>query len=52
MRKLRYDFNINQINQIEKAKKKEINLIDIDYKFKKPFSKISSSSNKYIENSF
>ena len=52
MRKLRYDFNINQINQIEKAREKEINLIDIDYKFDKPFSKISSSSNKYIENSF
>ena len=52
MRKLRYDFNINQINHIEKARKKKINLIDIDYKFAKPFAKISSSSNKYIENSF
>ena len=52
MRKLRYDFTIHQINSIEKAKKQLINLIDIDYKFKKPFSKISSSSNKYIESSF
>ena len=52
MRKLRYDFRIHQINSIEKAKKRVINLIDIDYKFKKPFSKISSSSNKYIESSF
>ena len=52
MGKLRYDFKINQINSIDKAKKQLINLIDIDYKFKKPFSKISSSSNKYIENSF
>tara|TARA_A100001011_G_scaffold218274_1_gene226205 strand:- start:3361 stop:4332 length:972 start_codon:yes stop_codon:yes gene_type:complete len=52
MGKLRYDFKINQINSIDKAKKQVINLIDIDYKFKKPFSKISSSSNKYIENSF
>ena len=52
MRKLRYDFNINHINHIEKARKKEINLIDIDYKFEKPFTKISNSSNKYIENSF
>ena len=49
MKKLRYNF---KINQIEKAREKEINLIDIDYKFDKPFSKISSSSNKYIENSF
>ena len=52
MRKLRYNFTIHQINSIEKAKKQLINLIDIDYKFKKPFSKISSSSNKYIESSF
>ena len=52
MKKLRYNFDINQINKIEKAKKQAINLIDIDYKFKKPFSKISSSSNKYIESSF
>ena len=52
MRKLKYNFYINQIDHLEKAKKQTINLIDIKYKFKKPFSKISSSSNKYIENSF
>ena len=52
MKKLRYDFRIKQINSIKKAKDQVINLIDIDYKFKKPFSKISSSSNKYIESSF
>ena len=52
MRKLKYDLRINQINCVEKAKKQVINLINIDYKFKKPFSKISSSSNKYIESSF
>ena len=52
MKKLRYNFKINQINQIEMAKKQRINLINIKYKFKKPFSKISSSSNKYIASSF
>ena len=52
MRKLKYNLRINQINCVEKAKKQVINLINIDYKFKKPFSKISSSSNKYIESSF
>ncbi len=52
MRKLRYDFYINKINHIEKAREQTINLIDIDYKFEKPFSKISSSSSKYIERSF
>ena len=52
MKKLKYNFNINQINHIEKARKQRINLIDINYKFEKPFTKISNSSNKYIENSF
>ena len=52
MKKLGYNFYINQINDIKKATKQEINLINIDYKFKKTFSKISGLSNKYIENSF
>ena len=52
MKKLGYNFYINQINDIKKATKQDINLINIDYKFKKTFSKISSLSNKYIENSF
>ena len=52
MKKLRYNFYINKINDINKATKKDINLINIDYKFTKTFSKISSLSNKYIENSF
>ena len=52
MKKLGYDFYINQINDIKKASKQNINLLNINYKFKKTFSKISSSSNKYIEDSF
>ena len=52
MKKLRYNFKINQINNLNQAKKKTINLINIDYKFDKTFSKITKSSNKYIENSF
>ena len=39
-------------NIITKLKKKQINLINIDYKTKKAFENISSKSNKYIENCF
>ncbi len=52
MKNLGYDFYINQINDIKKATKQNINLLNVDYKFKKTFSKISRSSNKYIEDSF
>jgi len=31
---------------------KELNIINVDYKFKKVFDKISESSNLYIKNSF
>ena len=52
MKKLKYKFFINEIDDIKKSKRKTINIINVDYKFKKVFSRISSSSNKYIENSF
>tara|TARA_Y100000741_G_C18234917_1_gene551276 strand:+ start:380 stop:1342 length:963 start_codon:yes stop_codon:yes gene_type:complete len=52
MEYLKYKININEIHDLKYAKKKIINLINVDYNFKKIFSKISSSSNKYIENCF
>ena len=52
MKKLNYNFLINEISDIKKAKKKIINIINVDFKFKKTFTKITSSSNKYIEKSF
>ena len=56
MRKLNYNFKINLINyeNISSAKlnKKSINLIDIDYKSNKIFSKISKNSKPYIEKCF
>ena len=52
MRKLRYDFDINEINHIEKAKKKAINLIDINYKFKKPFYGINCGSVGFLMNRY
>ena len=35
-----------------KQKKNIVNIINIDFKYKKIFDKISSKSNKYIENCF
>ena len=50
--KLKYNLKLNQITNAEDAKANSINIINIDYKFKKTFSKISSESSKYIEKSF
>lgn len=52
MKELEYNFVINEINEVKEAIKKVINIINVDYKFKKPFSEITVSSNNYIEESF
>ena len=52
MRKLNYNFLINEITDIKKSSSRLINIINVDYKFKKIFSKITTSSRKYIENCF
>ena len=56
MRKLGFDFKINDINKklkdFSKLTNKKINLINVDYKFKKCFEKITSKSNKYIDETF
>ena len=55
MKKLNFNFKINIINlNFNKLsfKKNYINLVNVDYKVKKAFEKISSKSNKYIENCF
>ena len=56
MKKLGYSYKINKIGIKDVLKKKidnkKINIIDIKFKFKKTFDKISYKSNKYIENSF
>ncbi len=41
--------NSNLFKQLDTVK---INILNVDYKFKKPFEKISSKSNKYIERCF
>ena len=56
MRKLDFDFKINDINKklksFSKLNNNKINLINVDYKFKKCFDKITSKSNKYIDETF
>lgn len=52
MKFLNYKIRINKITNIDNALSKRINILNIDYKFKKPFSDISSFSNKYIEDCF
>ena len=52
LQKLGYSFPIYKISNIKEAKKNRINLINIKFKYKKIFDKISVKSNKYIKNSF
>ena len=52
MKKMKYNFKLNEIIDVKNSYRNKINLINIDYKFKKAFSKITSSSNKYLERCF
>ena len=52
MIKLKYNFKIKEISSLKKYSTKEINIINVDYKFKKTFSEITSNSKKYIEKCF
>ncbi len=56
MIKLGFNYMINTIDknfsEFNKLDNKKINLIDVDYKFKNCFEKISSKSNSYIEKTF
>ncbi|MBL6799281.1 MAG: 4-hydroxythreonine-4-phosphate dehydrogenase PdxA [Candidatus Pelagibacter bacterium] len=56
MKKLRFNFKINLIDTkkivLNLLTNKELNIINVDYKFKKVFDKISESSNLYIKNCF
>ncbi|MDC3000539.1 4-hydroxythreonine-4-phosphate dehydrogenase PdxA [Candidatus Pelagibacter sp.] len=50
--KLKYNLNLNKITSIEEAKEKTINIIDIEFKYKKVFTNISEISNNYIKECF
>ncbi len=56
MKYLNYSIKIKKINFVNikssRINNKCINIIDVDYNFKKIFSKISNNSNKYINNCF
>ncbi len=56
MSKLNYNFDINLILEnklnFNLLNNKKINLIDVNFKFKKAFDKITSKSNSYINKSF
>ena len=52
LRSLKYKYILNKIEDLSESKKSQLNIINIDFKFKKKFDKISNKSNKYIEESF
>tara|TARA_B100000787_G_C16138365_1_gene270757 strand:+ start:78 stop:1043 length:966 start_codon:yes stop_codon:yes gene_type:complete len=56
MKKLDFNFQINLINKnykkFPKLDNKRINLINVDYKFKNPFEKITKKSNIFIDSCF
>ena len=52
MKKLNYKLYLNEINDIKKSQIMLINIINVDYEFKKVFSKITKSSNEYINECF
>ena len=51
---MKFDFNLINLDneKFSNLKKNKINILNINYNFKKPFEKISSKSNIYISNSF
>ncbi|MDC0330740.1 4-hydroxythreonine-4-phosphate dehydrogenase PdxA, partial [Candidatus Pelagibacter sp.] len=56
MKRLGFNFKINDIDKklknFSKLNNNTINLINVDYKFSKCFDKITSKSNKYIDETF
>ena len=56
MKKLKFNYKINIIEKdfakLDTLNNKQINLIDVNYNFKRCFEKISNKSNDYIKNCF
>ena len=56
MKKLKFSYKINIVDKnfakLDTLNNKQINLIDVNYNFKRCFEKISNKSNDYIKNCF
>ena len=56
MKKLRFNFKINTVDKdfakLDALNNKQINLVNVNYNFKRCFEKISNKSNDYIKNCF
>ena len=52
MKLLNYKINLNKIDDLKDAIFKSINILNVDFNFKKVFSKITKNSNEYIEKCF
>ena len=52
LKTLKYSILVNQIDDLKYAKKKKINIINVNYNYKKTFSKITKNSASYIERCF
>ena len=56
MKKLKFNYKINIVDKdfakLDALNNKQINLIDVNYNFKRCFEKISNKSNNYIKNCF
>ncbi len=49
---LNYKIHLNRITDINKSLKRRVNIINVEYDFKKTFADISVMSTRYIENCF
>ena len=52
MERLNYKIKLKKILELKNSQKGRVNIINVNYKYKRIFSKISSNSNEYIENCF
>ena len=52
MKKLKFSFNFNTINDLREAHLNRLNIFNVNYNNQKIFSKISSDSKKYISSCF
>ncbi len=50
--KMNFTFQVNEIENYKQAKKNIVNMINVDFSYKKIFDNISKKSNNYIEKSF